>query len=142
MNEPILLLPIVVPVAVGLLVLAIRRHAAGVREGLTLLVTLANLALAIFLFDGEKTFTYAWAGHGLEFSLRLYHFSSFILAAAAGFAFLVALYTPSSWPAASASTSSTATSSSPWASPTAPSWPTTSSRCSSSGKACWARSSA
>ena len=92
MNEAILLLPIVVPVAIGLLVLAIRRHCGGAREGLTLLVTLANLALAIYLFGQEMMFTHAWAGYGLELSLRLYHFSSFILAAAAGFSFLVALY--------------------------------------------------
>ena len=92
MNEAILLLPIIVPVAIGLLLLAIRRHSGGAREILTLLVTLANLALAIYLWDHELTFTHAWAGYGLVFSLRLYHFSSFIMVAAAGFSLLVALY--------------------------------------------------
>ena len=37
-------------------------------------------------------YTHDWAGFGMEFSLRLAHFSGFILLAVAGFSLLVALY--------------------------------------------------
>jgi NADH-quinone oxidoreductase subunit L len=70
--------------------------------GLALLAALGSLALAIVLFQGcqagtigpggELRYTAPWAGFGMEFSLRLYQFSAFILLAAAGFVALVLLY--------------------------------------------------
>ena len=92
MSDSILLLTMVVPVAAGLAVLAIRRSLGILREVLTVLVTLANLAVAIVLFGQDLTYVRPWAGFGMDFSLRLYQFSGFILLATAGFSFLVALY--------------------------------------------------
>jgi len=51
-----------------------------------------NLLLCIYLFNNELSFSAPWAGYGFDFSLRLYHFSGFIMLAAAGFTFLIALY--------------------------------------------------
>jgi NADH-quinone oxidoreductase subunit L len=107
MNESVLLIPILLPFVAGLLVLALgmKRRSAAVEPAadgsgsqsilpaaLTLLVTLSNLALTFWLFDKKYEYTVPWAGYGMAFSLRLYQFSAFILAAAGGFAFLVSLY--------------------------------------------------
>ena len=40
----------------------------------------------------DLRFTVPWLGLGIDFDLRLYHFSSFILLALAGFLLLIALY--------------------------------------------------
>jgi formate hydrogenlyase subunit 3/multisubunit Na+/H+ antiporter MnhD subunit len=63
---------------------------------LTVAATLANLILSIKFFGKEIYVSFPWAGFGAEFSLRLYHFSGFIILGAAWFAFAVALYCLSS----------------------------------------------
>ncbi len=54
----------------------------------------ASLIFAIKLYGNQAEFVYQWAGRsfGLDFAIRLYSFSSFILIGAAGFALLIALY--------------------------------------------------
>ncbi len=52
-----------------------------------------NLALCILLYGASVRFEREWLGFGISFSLRLYQFNGFILLAAAGLSFLVALYT-------------------------------------------------
>ncbi len=52
-----------------------------------------NLALCIMLYGTSVRFEREWIGFGINFSLRLYQFNGFILLAAAGLSFLVALYT-------------------------------------------------
>lgn len=86
-----LLTLILLPAAVGLLVLPLKKS-GGLRSFLTLAATAANLALAIWAFGREATVNAPWVGPAMEFSLRLYHFSGFILLAAAGFSLLVVLY--------------------------------------------------
>lgn len=61
-------------------------------EIVALATTAFTLVLAAILYNHDKSFALPWAGFGMEFLLRLYHFSSFILLAAAGFSFLVVLY--------------------------------------------------
>jgi NADH-quinone oxidoreductase subunit L len=90
--EAIIWLLILLPAVAGLVVLAVRRSVGRIGEGLTLLATLVNLGLAVFAFDKTCAWSVPWAGLGLQFSLRLYHFNGFILLAAAGFAAAVALY--------------------------------------------------
>lgn len=91
MTEQALLFTILLPIFAGLLVLLLGR-ASRLQGVLALLVTAGNLALAAMLFGRELNFTAAWAGGAMEFALRQYHFSGFILLAVAGFAFLVSLY--------------------------------------------------
>lgn len=54
--------------------------------------TLLNLCAAILVFKNNLTFSIPWAGFGLDFSLKLYHFSAFIILAIAGLGFLITLY--------------------------------------------------
>jgi len=94
MNE--LLLSIIVPVAAGVLILAVPSRIRGVKEALVLLGTAANVIIAALLFKQDSTYTVPWFGFGFEFSLRIYNFSAFIVAAAACFGLLVALYSSAS----------------------------------------------
>lgn len=59
---------------------------------ITLILTFLNFLLAAFLFRSNATFTLPWLGFGLDFSLRIYSFSAFIMLAASIFGFLIALY--------------------------------------------------
>ena len=87
-----LLLPILIPLVAGALVLLAQKPGGVMRECIALAATLANVVLAIMFFGRRAACSYDWAGYGITFSLRLDHFSGFILLASAGFALLVALY--------------------------------------------------
>ena len=92
MTPKLLFIPILLPIVAGLLVLPMRKSQGKLQEAISLFATLANLFVAGFLFNKESVFSASWVGYGLEFSLRFYQFSAFIVLATAGFAFLVALY--------------------------------------------------
>ncbi|MCX5681372.1 MAG: NADH-quinone oxidoreductase subunit L, partial [Candidatus Omnitrophica bacterium] len=92
MTENILILFIMMPLFGGLLAFIMPQAWRGAKEGMTLLATLLNLALAVFLFKQNLTLSLPWAGFGMDFALRLYHFSAFIILATAGFGILIALY--------------------------------------------------
>jgi formate hydrogenlyase subunit 3/multisubunit Na+/H+ antiporter MnhD subunit len=91
-NDHTLLLPILVPLAAGVIALLLRRRFSPIQEAIALVTTVFTLASAAILYNHDKTFALPWAGFGMELLLRLYHFNSFILLAAAGFSFLVVLY--------------------------------------------------
>ena len=93
MNEwiPILFWPIFLPLAGALLVLAAPRRVPYLREEIALLAALGNLALAGCLFNDTSIRSFAWCA-GLQFTLRLYHFSAFFLLAVGFFGFVVTLY--------------------------------------------------
>jgi formate hydrogenlyase subunit 3/multisubunit Na+/H+ antiporter MnhD subunit len=90
MSIEMLWVLILLPAAAGLLVLAMRRAQGRIGESLTVLATLVNLGLAINAFGKTLEWSTPWGT--FVFALRLYHFSSFILLAAAGFSAAVALY--------------------------------------------------
>ena len=92
MISEMILLPIIIPLACGALVLAIRQRFYGVKETISLLATASTLALSILLFRHNITYSVPWIGLGINFSLRLYHFSAFIILATSLFAFLFVLY--------------------------------------------------
>jgi len=87
-----LFLPILIPLAAGLLVLFVPKNTKRLKEAVVLAGALANLAIAIMLFKSDLTFSVPWVGFGFEFSLRIYCFSSFIISAAAFFGVLLAVY--------------------------------------------------
>ncbi len=94
MNLTGLLLAMIwVPAAFAALVFCAPKTWTWAKGGLLTLGTGATLALAIVCYGKDYAFTQAWAGFGIEFSLRLYHFSGFIVLAAAAFSFLVSIYT-------------------------------------------------
>jgi NADH-quinone oxidoreductase subunit L len=93
----VLLWVILLPILYGIGVFLIPKHVRYVRELITIIGAGISLVLAIWLLVGvkEATLTLNWFNWGqldVNFDLRLYAFSRFILVAAAGFAFLVALY--------------------------------------------------
>lgn len=89
-----LFLPLLIfgPLLAGCLVVLVPQRVRFLKEALVLAVTAADLVLCLRLFPEEMTLFYPWGAYGIDFSLRLYRFSAFILAAAGGFAFLIALY--------------------------------------------------
>jgi NADH-quinone oxidoreductase subunit L len=92
MITKFILIPVLLPFIAAAAVAATPNKYKGAKELLALLATAANFLAAVFLFGKEASLVAPWAGLGLEFSLRLYHFSAFIILAVAGFGFLITLY--------------------------------------------------
>jgi NADH:ubiquinone oxidoreductase subunit 5 (subunit L)/multisubunit Na+/H+ antiporter MnhA subunit len=92
MNPFWLFWPILVPVVLGLLVLLVSAEDRWKKEMLVLVAVIVNILVAIMLFGQELRLTLAWGGFGIDFDMKLYQFSSFILLATAGFALLIGLY--------------------------------------------------
>lgn len=92
MTGQILLLTIVIPLSFAVAILFIPRRFGWAIASLTVSAAFLNLWLALGLFKHDLSFSLPWAGYGMEFLLRLYHFSGFVLLAVAGFGFLIALY--------------------------------------------------
>ncbi len=87
--EKMMLLAVGIPFIFGVGALMLPKYA---REAATMLATVLNLVLCVRMYDQEAMLSLPWGGYGMLFELRQYHFSSFILAAAAGFGFLISLY--------------------------------------------------
>jgi NADH-quinone oxidoreductase subunit L len=92
MKDIILLNPIIIPVIAALLILVMPKKDFLAKSTISLIGVAINLGYSIYLFGKSAIFIVPWCGFGLDFSLRLYHFSSFILLASAGFSFLIVLY--------------------------------------------------
>jgi formate hydrogenlyase subunit 3/multisubunit Na+/H+ antiporter MnhD subunit len=92
MTAAHLLVLILLPLVAGVLVVPLRRPGGVAREGIALAATAVNLFAAILFFGRSESCSYRWAEFGLYFSLRLDHFSGFILLGAAAFGLLVSLY--------------------------------------------------
>ena len=85
-----------VPAVAGAIVLIIPKKFRGAKEAFSLLLTAFILCVAVCLFKlPEIKISMPWVGYGLDFQLRLYHFSQFILLAVAGFSFLITLFSVS-----------------------------------------------
>jgi NADH-quinone oxidoreductase subunit L len=93
MMPKMLLLPIVLPAVFAVLMLIVPKAARSLRELLASLGALASLALGFAVFKaGDLAWSADWLGLGMNFDLRLYHFSRFILLALSGFLFLIVLF--------------------------------------------------
>jgi formate hydrogenlyase subunit 3/multisubunit Na+/H+ antiporter MnhD subunit len=84
--------PVIIPVITALLVFALPKKDFLIKSLVSLVGVAANLIIAILLFGQDTSFSIPWTGFGLNFSMRLYQFSSFIILASAGFSFLIVLY--------------------------------------------------
>ena len=93
MTPKILLLPILLPAALAVILLLIPRRVRLLREILAVAGSsiLVYLAFALFAVKNLE-FSVPWLGMGIDFELRLFHFSSFILLALSGFLFLITLF--------------------------------------------------
>ncbi len=87
MTDSILLLPIIIPTLAGLLAFFLPK-----KDYFTAIIALVNIVLAAMLFGQQANLIIPWAPYGINFSLRLYQFSAFIMLAAALFGIVVALY--------------------------------------------------
>jgi NADH-quinone oxidoreductase subunit L len=87
------MLPILVPILAGIEVLFLRKKKHdGAAAAFSVLATVINMAIAILFFNRPTVLTLGESCFGIEFSLRLYHFSSFILLASAGFGLAISFY--------------------------------------------------
>ena len=93
MTPKMLLLPILLPAALAIVLLLIPRRVRLLREILAVAGSSVLVYLAFALFAVKNLeLSVPWLGMGIDFELRLFHFSSFILLALAGFLFLIALF--------------------------------------------------
>lgn len=92
MNPDSLFLPIIIPFLFAVILFIIPARFGKAQGVFCLFATAVNLLLAIALFGKNLNLILPWSGAGLEFALRLYNFSAFIILATACFGFLVTLY--------------------------------------------------
>ena len=92
MMQTIMIPFILIPLIVGALVFILPKRAREACGIIALLATIADFLIAAFLFNKEAICTIPWAGFGMDFSLRLNHFSGFIILAASFFSLLVVIY--------------------------------------------------
>lgn len=93
MSSYILLYPVFLPLIAGIISLLIPQK--GIKESLSLGVSLATFALALIIFTAkELIFTRPWLPFlgGINFSLRSYQFSGFILIFLTLFGLLISFY--------------------------------------------------
>jgi len=90
--ETSLFYPVLIPAITALVVFLLPSKDFWIKGLVSLVGVLVNLILAIMLFGKEASFLLPWTGFGLNFSFRLFHFSSFVLLASAGFSFLIVMY--------------------------------------------------
>jgi formate hydrogenlyase subunit 3/multisubunit Na+/H+ antiporter MnhD subunit len=88
----LLLMPVLVPFIAGLVALVLRREERWGKEAISLLAVAVNLVLAIRLYGSSYVASARWGGFGLDFALRIYQFSGFMLLVTAVMSVLVALY--------------------------------------------------
>ncbi len=92
MLSELILSPILLPLIGAGLVLFIMKRSRIAAELLALSFVAINVFIATRIFRQALTYKVPWAGFGLEFSLRSYHFSGFIILAASVFGLLVVCY--------------------------------------------------
>ena len=94
MTPKMLLLPILLPAVLSVVLLLLPRTLRLLRDALAVLGAGVLLYYAFVFFAlKDLRYTVPWLGMGIDFDLRLYHFSSFILLALAGFLILIVIYT-------------------------------------------------
>ncbi len=93
MNPQNLFIPILLPLLLALFSFLLPLRVKWLRETVSVLGA-ALFAYITFDFFGQKEifFTMPWLGHGIDFELRLYQFSQFILLAVGVVVFLITLY--------------------------------------------------
>lgn len=90
--EKLIFTLILLPIFSAAAILMLGRKVKFLAESLTIIPTLVCLIIGIMLFGKDAAISLPWAGFGMDFLMRLYHFSGFILLGIAFFAFLIVLY--------------------------------------------------
>ena len=93
MTGSMLLLPILLPVAIALVTILIPSRVKYVREVISVLGSVVLLYYGYTFFTIKNlTWKVSWLGNGVDFDLRLYHFSAFILLWINIFVLLITIY--------------------------------------------------
>jgi NADH:ubiquinone oxidoreductase subunit 5 (subunit L)/multisubunit Na+/H+ antiporter MnhA subunit len=93
MNPQNLLIPVLLPFLLALFSFLLPKGIKWLREVVSVLGAALFVYVAVVFFGQKETFLLLpWLGHGIDFELRLYQFSQFILLAVSGFTFLITLY--------------------------------------------------
>ena len=93
MRPENLLYPILLPFLLALFSFLLPKGVKWMREIVSVLGAALFVYVAVVFFGQKETFLILpWLGHGIDFELRLFPFSQFILLAVSGFVFLIALY--------------------------------------------------
>jgi formate hydrogenlyase subunit 3/multisubunit Na+/H+ antiporter MnhD subunit len=85
-------LPIFIPIIAAVLLAFVPKKNFSLLAWATFAVSVITFIASVINFGKEVSISMPWAGFGIEFALRNFNFSSFIVAAAAAFAVLIALY--------------------------------------------------
>ncbi len=92
--DQILLFMILIPAVVGLILLAIPSRMKHLQAVLSILTAAVLVYLPMMLWGKQVVLNIPWVGFGIDFQLRWYTFSQFMAVAIAGFALLIAIYSP------------------------------------------------
>lgn len=92
MQNNILLLPILIPFAAGLLSLGFPKKLRAAKEVFVLLASAITFLIGAFLFKKSFVYSLPWVDFNIDLSFKLYSFNSFILLAIGFFGFLITLY--------------------------------------------------
>jgi len=93
MNPQNLLIPILLPLLLALFSFLLPVRVKWLREIVSVLgAGLFGYVTFAFFTQKELFYTLPWLGHGIDFELRLYQFSQFILLALGAVVFLITLY--------------------------------------------------
>ncbi len=93
MTPKMLLLPILLPAVLAVVLLLLPKALRALRDALAVAGAAVLLYYAFVFFSlKDLRFSVPWLGLGIDFDLRLYSFSSFILLALAGFLILITIY--------------------------------------------------
>ncbi len=93
MSAMMLTLPILIPLVAALVIFCIGKREIIIKPAVTFIACLANLVIACLLSGSDLSLTRAWAGFGIEFSLRIDQLSDYMLMAASLFSFVISIYT-------------------------------------------------
>ena len=95
MTDFLIFLPFSLPIILALIIFLVPKNDKFIKESVSMIAVTANLVITIILFGKDIIFNIPWLEVGrikIDFALKLYQFSSFILLASAGFSFLIVLY--------------------------------------------------
>ena len=92
MKLSVLLLFIFIPLITAIVCLFLPRNSRRLQGFLTFFGAVLNFILALKLFNKELFFNLPWLSNGIDFQLRLYQFSGFIILAVGFFSLLISLY--------------------------------------------------
>lgn len=93
MSMQSFLFTLLFPFLGGVLILLAPARSKWLHNLVLLITVLGNLFLVFPLFGQQAVFQSAWSGFDFGFAFRLYHFSTFSLAAVASFALVIGVYT-------------------------------------------------